>query len=130
MFTNTEKQIAMWMHIAIIVMTLFTSWLAGFAGTLTALAVYLIQPIHKDSQFIRNHAKEAFNFNVSMFLYAIVGLIVGFIFVVLTFGLGVIVALPIIFAFYIYWIWVSVIATLKASKGEYYKFPLTIPFLK
>src|SRR5690606_31942922 len=63
-----ERQWAAGAHVAALVLALMTSWTAGFAGMLAAGVVYLVK--RDESPFITAHAREAFNFNLSMFLYA------------------------------------------------------------
>ncbi len=87
-------------------------------GFIAPLLVFLIKG--KDSRFVRSHSLEALNFQISIMIYAVVSavltlLLIGF---VLLFGLVVI---GIVF---------PILAAVKASKGEYYTYPLTIRLLK
>lgn len=107
MVTQEEKNIALIAHLLSLV-----------TGFLAPLIIWLVK---KDqSSYIDHHAKEALNFQISIYIYGIVSgiLVVLLIGIVLLFVLG-------IFAFI-----VILIATIKASKGEYYRYPLTIRFLK
>lgn len=135
--TPTERQWAALAHGAALTLALLTSWTAGFAGMLAAIAVYLLKK--DDSTFIAEHAREAFNFNLSMFLYTCAVVIAGFVLVgatVLTLGIGIIVTLPagmvllaLIFAVAVMWLVCSIIAAVKAWNGELYRYPLTIRLL-
>ncbi len=56
-------------HLSALVAALMTSWFAGVAGAVAAFVVWLL--VRDKSAFAAAHAKEALNFNFSMFLYAI-----------------------------------------------------------
>ena len=70
--TTSERQWAAMAHVAALVLALLTSWFAGFAGMLGAGIVYLVK--RDDSPFATAHAREAFNFNLSMFIYMLVAI--------------------------------------------------------
>ena len=124
-------------HVAALVLALLTSWFAGFAGMLGAGAVYLLK--RDDSAFIAAHAREAFNFNLSMFIYALVAIAIGIalgVFSVLTLGHGLLLAAPaglvlllLVAAVAVLWLVCSVIAAVKAWNGESYRYPLTLRLL-
>jgi len=132
-----ERQWAMAAHVAALVLALCTSWIAGVAGMLGAGAVYLLK--RDASPFVAAHAREAFNFNLSMFIYAVVATVVGIVLVgatVLTLGLGIILTAPAgivlvvaIALISLLWLVCSIVAALKAWSGEEYRYPLTIRLL-
>lgn len=132
-----ERQWAAGAHVAALVLALMTSWTAGFAGMLAAGAVYLLK--RNDSPFIAAHAREAFNFNLSMFLYACAVCLAGVILfgaTVLTLGIGLIVTLPAgllllvaVAAIAVMWLVCSVVAAVRALAGEDYRYPLTLRLL-
>src|SRR3546814_3123602 len=68
--TDSEHQWAALAHLSALVLALMTSWIAGAAGVLAAVVVYMIK--RDDSPFASAHAREAINFNLSMFIYACV----------------------------------------------------------
>ena len=93
--TESERQWAAFAHVAALVLALCTSWIAGVAGMLGAGMVYLLK--RDASPFVAAHAREAFNFNLSMFVYAAIAAAIGFVLVgatVVTLGLGVILTAP------------------------------------
>ncbi len=87
------------------------------------LIVYLVK---KDDPFVRRHAAEALNFNLSVLIYAIVGGIVLFFLILVIVGLFLI---PLAIAAGIAWLVLVIIAGVKASRGEEYRYPLTIRFV-
>jgi uncharacterized Tic20 family protein len=135
--TENELQWAMHAHVSALVHALCTSWIAGVAGMLGAGIVYLLK--RDASPFVAAHAREAFNFNLSMFLYAAIAAVLAFVLVgatVLTLGLGIILTAPagivlalVILAISLMWLVCSIVAALKAWSGESYRYPLTIRLL-
>ena len=129
-----ERAWAAGVHAGALLLAFMTSWSAGVAGMLAGLAIYLLKK--NDSAFVAEHAREAFNFNLSMFLYACAVCVAGFLLLgatVLTLGLGLIVTLPAglallaaIAAIAVAWLVCSIVATIKAWSGEDYRYPLTI----
>lgn len=132
-----ERQWAAGAHVAALVLALMTSWTAGFAGMLAAGVVYLVK--RDESPFITAHAREAFNFNLSMFLYACAVCLAGVILfgaTVLTLGIGLIVTLPAgllllvaVAAIAVMWLLCSIVAAVRALAGEDYRYPLTLRLL-
>ncbi|MFC3717144.1 DUF4870 domain-containing protein [Luteimonas soli] len=135
--TASERQWAALAHLSALVLALMTSWIAGAAGVLAAVVVYMIK--RDDSPFASAHAREAINFNLSMFIYACVATAIGIALVgatVLTLGLGLLVTLPAglvlvlaIAAIAVAWLVCSIVATIKAWNGEEYRYPFTIRLL-
>ncbi|QNN46091.1 DUF4870 domain-containing protein [Thermomonas brevis] len=125
-------------HGGALLLAFLTSWSAGIAGMLAAGAIYLAKK--DDSGFVAEHAREAFNFNLSMFLMACALAIVGAVLVgatILTLGIGAIVTLPagLVLAVMaavvaVSWLVCSIVATFKAWNGESYRYPFTLRLLK
>ena len=132
--TASERQWAAMAHLSALVLALLTSWIAGAAGVLGAGLVYLVK--RDDSPFASEHAREAINFNLSMFIYACLALAVAVVLIgatVLTLGLGIILTAPAgillalaVAGIAIVWLVCSVIATVKAWNGEPYRYPFTL----
>lgn len=135
--TMSERQWAALAHAGALLLALLTSWFSGFAGMLAAIVVYLLRK--DDSAFVADHAREAFNFNLSMFLYACAVCVVGAILfgaTVLTLGIGLIVTLPAgllllaaVAAIAVLWLVCSIVAAVRALAGEEYRYPLTLRLL-
>lgn len=88
------------------------------------LIVYLVK---KDDPYVRRHAAEALNFNLSFLLYAIV---LGLVTIVGLLVLVGILLLPLFVGLAIAWIVLICIAAVKAGRGEDYRYPLTIRFVR
>lgn len=124
-------------HGGALLLAFLTSWSAGVAGMLAALVVYLVKK--DDSGFVAEHAREAFNFNLTMFLLACGLVVAGVVLVgatLLTLGIGAIVTLPaglllamLAVVVAVAWLVCSVLATIKAWNGEAYRYPFSIRLL-
>jgi uncharacterized protein len=87
----------------------------GFLGPLVVLLVR-----GDRSQFVRRHAVEALNFNLTVLIYIAISVIL----IIIGIGILLLVALGILYV-------VTVIhGAVRASSGEQYRYPLTIRFVK
>lgn len=103
--TSDEKTLALLSHI-----------LTFVAPILAPLIIYLIKK--DESKFIAEHAKESFNFQLTLVL-VIIGLIITVVGIIF---LGWLVG--------IFSIVLVIMATVRASEGKLYKYPFSIKFLK
>lgn len=88
----------------------------GIPALVGPLVAWLIK---RDDPYVEYHAKEALNFNISFSIYAIVS---GFLILLLV-GL---LLLPIVA---VTWFVLAIRASVKASAGEYYRYPFTLRFV-
>lgn len=121
--TASDRQWAAAAHFAPLLAALVTSWFAGIAGVLAALVVWML--CRDRSAFAAEHARDALNFNLSMFLYAVAGLV----FAVFTLGIGLLIVVPLWALLGLAWIVLSIVAGFKAYDGEGYRYPLTMRFV-
>jgi hypothetical protein len=84
------------------------------------LLVYILR--RSRSAFIAYHAREALNFNISLIIYFAVSLLLAKL--MAQFLAVLCVAIP------IFGIVMTILAGLKANRGELYRYPLTIRFVK
>ena len=89
-----------------------------FFEFLPALIGYLI--LKDRGPFINAHTKTALNFQITLIIAWIVGFITAFIII----GVFIIIAVAVVNIVF------SIIAAVKANKGEFYTYPLSIPFIK
>jgi uncharacterized Tic20 family protein len=89
-----------------------------FLGFVAPLVVMLV--FGPRSAYVRAHAVESLNFNLSWLLYAIVGLLL------LVIGIGVLILLALGIAYVV----LIVIASIRANNGEFFRYPLTIRFVR
>ena len=132
-----SRQWAAGLHIGALVLAVLTSWMSGLAGALVAGIVYLLK--RDEDAFVAEHAREALNFHLSMFVYACAIVIAAIALVgatVLTLGIGAIVTLPAglmlvaaALALAVLWLVSSCVAAVHAWNGKHYRHPLTLRFL-
>ena len=92
--TLSDRQWAVAAPLAALAAAALTHWFAGVAGTVAAFVVWML--VRDRSAFASEHAKEAANFNLSMFLYACAAGVIGIVLVgatVLTLGIGALVTI-------------------------------------
>lgn len=129
-----DRQWAAGAHVAALLAALLTSWVAGVAGAVAALAVWML--VRDTSAFAAEHAKEALNFNLSMLVYAIVAMAIAVLLVgatLLTLGIGLLVTAPagllllgLYAAIAVAWFVCSLVAAFRAFDGQAYRYPITM----
>src|SRR5688572_2627923 len=89
-----------------------------FFGFLAPLVGYLV--LKDRGPFVRAHTATALNFQLTLLIAYLVGGILTIVFI----------GFLILFAAYVLNIVFCIIAAVKANKGEWYTYPLTVPFLR
>ena len=89
-----------------------------FGGFLVPLIVWLVKK--DESEFVAEHAKESLNFQISLILYIMASAILVFIII------GIFLSIAIVILSLV----TVILASVAASKGEMYKYPLCIRFIK
>jgi uncharacterized Tic20 family protein len=102
--TSDEKTMALLSHILTFIFPI-----------LAPLVIYLVKK--DESEFVASHAKESLNFQITMFIVCVI-LIISVIGLLLLWVVGIIVAVLVI------------VATIRASEGKLYKYPVNIRFIK
>ena len=120
----SDRQWAAGAHVAALLAAMLTSLWAGVAGAIAALVVWML--VRDKFAFASEHAKEAVNFNLSMFIYAAIAVLL----VIFTLGIGLIVALPMWLVLALAWIVCTLLAAFKAYDGQPYRYPITIRLFK
>jgi uncharacterized protein len=87
----------------------------GFLAPLVVLLVF-----GQRSAYVRAHAVESLNFNLSWLLYAVVAVVLAFL----------LIGIPILIALGIAYLVLVVIASIRANNGEFFRYPLTIRFVR
>jgi uncharacterized protein len=103
---NPDRTFAILAHVG----GLFTSWIAP-------LVIYLIKKSEDEGSFTTQNAREALNFQITLFI----------VFMVLTFSF---VGLFLIFIPMIFNLVMCIMAAVKASNGESFRYPLTLRLIK
>lgn len=110
--SSEEKNWGMACHLAA-----FAGWIVPFGWILGPLVVWLIK--RNQLSFVDEQGKEALNFQISLMIY---GIVAGILCLILI-GFLLLVALAIL------QIVCVIMAAIKASNGEDYRYPLTIRFI-
>lgn len=98
---------------------------AWFAmGFLCPLVIWLVY--RNRSDFIRRHALESLNFQLSLLIYSAIAVIL----ILVTFGLGILIIVPLIIIGAVAALVVIILATMAASSGRDYRYPLTIRLVR
>ncbi len=101
--------------------TLVAAWLA--MGFLAPLAIMFT--VGQQSAFVRRHAVESLNFQISMLIYGAAAIL----FSIVTIGLGLLVVIPVGLVFLIAALVFLIQGSIKAVNGEEYRYPLTLRFV-
>lgn len=118
MAASEERTWAMVAHIGVLV----AAWFA--MGFLCPLIIWLVFRYRSD--FVRRHAVESLNFQISLLIYSAVATVLIFV----TFGLGVLIVVPLLVIGAIAALVVIILATIAASGGKDYTYPLTIRLIR
>jgi len=89
-----------------------SAWLG--VGFILPLVVYLA--MRKESAYVAENAREALNFHISVLIYGICCIPLVFVFI----------GVPLLIALAIGSLVFAIIAAVKASDGECYRYPLTL----
>ncbi len=106
---------------------------SALAGLIVPAAGHILGPLivwllkRGDSAEIDEHGKESLNFQISMFIYTTV---LGVICFILMFVLIGFLLMPLLAVLYVADVVLVIIASLKASEGQLYHYPLTIRLIK
>lgn len=120
MSPQDERTWGMLSHAGAVVAMLFS---AGFLGFVASVAVYMI---HKDrGPFVRSHAANSINVQISMFVWLVVAGVLYVILGLVTLGIGFVFFLPIFAVPFVIAGILHVIGAVKAYNGEWWNPPLT-----
>ena len=120
-----ERQWAMFAHLSALLGAILTGAFGGGWGCFIGpLVIWLIK---KDTMpFVNDQGKEALNFNITV----AIAFVVLFLLSVMTFGIGLIIAIPLWFIIGIGWLVFTIIAAIKANEGVLYRYPFTLRLVK
>ena len=107
------------------------SALIAFIGVPSLIGPLVVWLMKKDSDaYIAAHSAHALNFNISVLIYTIVGSIAVGIIGILTLGIGFLLAIPVVIVALVIWLVLVIQGGLAASRGEQFRYPLTIDLVK
>ncbi|MCC5949032.1 MAG: DUF4870 domain-containing protein [Nitriliruptoraceae bacterium] len=100
-------------------------------GFLAPLIVWALKK--EEHPFLDHHAKEALNFQLTVLVALIASVVLAIpalILGVLTLGLGLVLIAVVVVAAIIAWFVLPIVAAIAASRGDGYRYPLTIRFVR
>lgn len=111
--SETERNWAMFCHLAS-----FAGFLVPFGGIIGPLVIWLSK--RDDSTWVNENGKASLNFQLSMLLYMVLAAPLCLIII----GIPIVIVLATLKIIFV------ILATVKASKGEEFRYPLAIPFIQ
>ncbi|WP_296666339.1 DUF4870 domain-containing protein [Demequina sp.] len=121
MLESDARTIAMLVHILAAVAIVIS------AGTLAFVVPLVMWLIYRErSALVDYHGKMNLNLQLTVLVTVIGGTALG----LATLGIGLLVTIPLMIAYAVYALIISIIAGVRANRGEYYAIPLVIPFVK
>ncbi|WP_462417762.1 DUF4870 domain-containing protein [Kytococcus sp. Marseille-QA3725] len=117
---SNDKLVAMFCHLSGIIATVLTGGWLPFLGPLIVWAVY-----QDKDPFVRRAAAGSFNFHV----VATIAFWSAWIITLITFGLALPLTLLAFLVFTVLYLWWTISATIKASRGEPYEYPIELKIL-
>lgn len=117
--TPEERTYAMFIHLGGLLSLLDLIFLG-------AIASGVMWWLRKDeSTFIDDHGRETLNFHLSILLYVVAGGLA----VAMTFGLGVVLFLPMLIGLWVVRLVAGIRGAMAANRGQHYRYPICIRFL-
>ncbi|MCU0363741.1 MAG: DUF4870 domain-containing protein [Bacteroidales bacterium] len=110
---ESERNWAMLCHLSAL-----SGYFFPFGGIIGPLVCWLSK--RDESDWVNENGKNAMNFNLSMLLYIFLAIPLCFI----------VIGFPIIFSIMVLRLVCVIIASIKAAKGERFRYPLSIPFIQ
>ena len=111
--TQYEKNWAMYCHLSTLI-----GWIIPFGDLI--LTMILWNNKKDTSEFINMHGKEALNYQITFYIWTTVFAMLACIWI----------GIPFLFLLVIVDVTIPIIASIKASNGEFYKYPLIFRFVK
>lgn len=135
---SADRQWAAGVHLGALLAAFVTHWFAGLAGALVAFGAWML--VRDRHPFAGEHAREALNFNLTMFIGACVAILLGVVLVgatVLTLGFGALVTIPagllllaVVAAGALAWLVCSILAAIAGWEGKPYRYPFSLRLVK
>ena len=119
--SDEDRNFAVMTHIATIAAAVFTG---GFLDIAVPAVAYVL--FRDRSAFLKAHVRDQLNYQLTSLLVSVAAIVLGSV----TFGIGLVVAVPVLIAFFVLDVVCSIRAAMAASRGERYNFPFSLELLK
>ncbi len=111
--SQNERTTALFCHLST-----FAGFIFPFGNIIAPLVIWLMRRL--DSPYIDHHGKEAVNFQISVTIYVVISAIL----------ILLIIGIPMLIAVGFFSVVTTLIATVRASNGIEYRYPLAIRLVK
>ena len=122
--SHDQRQWAMFAHLSALLGGLLTGHWLGIGCFLGPLVIWLMKK--EVMPFVDDQGKEALNFNITMAIVSAILLALT----VVTFGIGLVLTVPVGIVIGIAWLVFTIMAAVKASEGERYRYPFALRLIK
>lgn len=119
-----ERQWAMFAHLSALLGGIVTGWVGGWGWFLGPLVIWLVKK--ETMPFVDDQAKEALNFNITIAIIFVILTILS----VVTLGIGLAIALPLMFIIGIAALVFIIMGAVKANEGKAYRYPFALRLIK
>jgi hypothetical protein len=123
MIAQTDKNYSSIVHLSGLM-----GWFFPLGNIIAPLVLWSIKK--DESTYIHQHGKAAVNFQLSIIFYCFLLALLIIPITIFTLGLGLITILIAFIPAIILKIALIILASIKATNGEYYQYPFTIEFIK
>jgi hypothetical protein len=124
-----KANLAMWAHLAPLITAILGFW-TGVLLMLLWLPGLLIKDSAKATDFERRHATESMNFQLTLLIILTGYVVIGFVVSAATFGLALIILLPLLAVIGVIVLIFNIMAISAANAGKEFKYPVSIRFVK
>jgi len=114
----TDQQASRWAMF--IHLSVFLNFIVPIPFTNLLAPLILWQLKKGEHPLIDDQGKEAVNFQISILIYILISIVL----------ILVLIGVVLIIAVLIFWFVMTIVAAIKANEGQYYRYPLTIRFIK
>ena len=104
--SQEERNMAMFCHLGA-----FAGFIIPFGSIIVPLVIWLMKK--DESEYVDYHGKESLNFQITMFVAFVIAIILVF----------VIIGIPLLIGLAIFQVVMIIVAGIKASDGNYYRYP-------
>lgn len=114
--SQENRHWAMGVHLSALV----GGFMTGIASWVGPLIIWLIR--REEDPFVAEHAREGLNFNITMGILMLGAILLG----IVTLGIGLLIIVPAALVIAVLWFVWTIQAALAASRGEPYRYPLSL----
>ncbi len=118
--TAPDKDQRLWATLAHL--SAFTGYVTLIGFVLGPLLVWLLK--RDGNPFVDDQAKEALNYQITLFIVAIIAVLFCITII------GLVIGVPLLWALPFYHVLCMIVAAVKSNEGVAFRYPLTIRFIK